>query len=552
MIQSSDQGRLREACDLAGERWPGARVSLLAEERSRGAISGWFSGDSILTFSRDRKGVPVVTEATRERIRAQGFDACVLSFRDRYGVMYWHFRRIPLVAGIKGVLTIDAKDRVRWYGRTSWALATIIACTLGRTLRLPGKPFLRGHYDLMMALVVILALASCALRKAGLHAAQLRRVEGPHGKRLCIFIPTLGMGGAQRALVNFLRHIDTGKYDVEVLTRDARDKFFEPAVLACGARLTYLPCEYKAPQWRFTYALARHFARARPAVAIGWMAWATVVTAMAGALAGTPKILTSLHSESPARRQTPPWSWQRPLDVLTSPMIDRVIACSDACRDDFIRWARVSPAKVTTIYNGIDLNKVRKPSEAERHAVRAIWGLDRRPVIGTVGRLSPEKDQETFLRALALVREAVPAVCGLIVGDGGDRDRLVALAVKLGLEGCAVFLGTRQDALSIMGSLDVFVLSSETEGFPLVLLEAQALEVPVVTTAAGGAREAVLDGETGYIVPCGDRRRLADRITELLRDETKRQRQGNAGRAHVANRFGVETMAAAILTECGL
>jgi len=242
--------------------------------------------------------------------------------------------------------------------------------------------------------------------------------------------------------------------------------------------------------------------------------------------------------------------WQWPLEMITARMADRVIACSDACRKDYMAWGWIPPRKIVTVRNGIDPERIQRPSEAELRTVRASLQAEGRPLVGIVGRLSPEKDHRTFLEAMRLVREAVPSVAVIVVGTGHEQSRLKKESERLGLARVVTFLGARTDAGALMASLDVLVLSSRSEGLPIVLLEGQALGVPVVTTDAGGARETVREGETGFIVPCGDSAQLASRIVQLLGDERLRRSLGEKAKAYVLNGFHADGMAAEILRLC--
>ena len=369
--------------------------------------------------------------------------------------------------------------------------------------------------------------------------------------RLFIFIPSFGLGGAQTVLIDFLRQIDRQKCAVTVCTLVQRDKFFEAAAGQAGFAPVYLDCAPGyPPYWTIIWALTRRLLRERPDAAIGWLPWATAFTVLAGSIAGVPRVLQSLHSESPPRRSLPIPIWQRPLEMITARMADRVIACSDASRADYMAWARIPPRKIVTVRNGIDPARLRRPTDTELRAVRAGLNLTGRPLVGIVGRLSREKDHRMFLEAMRLVREAVPSVAALVIGTGHERRRLEKESERLGLAGVVTFLGARTDVEALMASLDVLVLTSRSEGLPIVLLEGQVLGVPVVTTDAGGARETLRDGETGFVVPCGDSGQLASRIGQLLGDERLRRSFGDRARTHVLNGFHADGMAADILRLC--
>jgi len=158
-------------------------------------------------------------------------------------------------------------------------------------------------------------------------------------------------------------------------------------------------------------------------------------------------------------------------------------------------------------------------------------------VVGAAGRLSPEKGFDVFIDAAALVRRERPDAGFVVFGDGPLRERLEKRVAERELVGAFVLAGFRPDVERFLPFLDVAVLSSHTEGLPVVVLEAMAARVPVVATAVGGTPEVVEDGVTGWLVPPGNVAVLAQRIGELLSDETNRRRMGAAARQRVEDEF---------------
>jgi len=559
VIQSCDLERLRDAVRLVQARWPDASVTLLLDETSASGREDWLQGHETLAYGSDGCR-PVLSRELLESLRAQRFDLCVLSFPDRFGVRFWTFRLVPLQAGIRRVVAVNGRGSITSYGRAAWAASTLAACTFLRLadVRLP-KP-LRDRLevlldDLMLAALGVLALGAAALRRLHLHPAARRRGRGRDGlPHLVIFIPYLCLGGAQKALVNVLRRIDRQKYRVQVCTLPGsdRDRFYEGEIGALGVALDYLPRAGGVPYWKIIWALTRYFHQESPDVAIGWLPWATCFTAVAASLAGVPRIVMALRSESPARRDVRPPAWLRPFEILSGRLADVILANSRACRDDYARWAFLPLAKMKVLYSGIDEQELRPLAEHEVARVRTELGIRTRHLVGIVGRLSPEKDHRTFLEAFSLLRETVQDVHALVIGDGVEEERLRDAAARMNLSPHVSFLGARRDVPALMGCLDVLALTSRTEGFPMVVLEAQALGVPVVATAAGGTPEALRVGEIGFLVPCGDAAGLAARLAGLLQDEALRRRVGRDAQHFVRSAFGLDRMVAELLEHCGV
>jgi glycosyltransferase involved in cell wall biosynthesis len=228
--------------------------------------------------------------------------------------------------------------------------------------------------------------------------------------------------------------------------------------------------------------------------------------------------------------------WQ--LDCWLLRRFDRVIAVSHTTKQDMVD-AGVPSHLITVLHNGIDTDTW-SPQQV-RGTVREELGLDRAcPVVGYVGRLSPEKDLATWLRAAALVRQRHPEAHFVVVGEGHDGTLLMQLqklATELGIAERVHFLGYRAQLLPVYAAFDLFVLSSSREGICNSLLEAMAMGLPVVTTDAGGTRELVRDGHTGYMVPQRDAEGLAHAIITLLHDPALRHQMGRAGRERVEQMF---------------
>jgi glycosyltransferase involved in cell wall biosynthesis len=202
------------------------------------------------------------------------------------------------------------------------------------------------------------------------------------------------------------------------------------------------------------------------------------------------------------------------------------------------RVIRIRPDRLLVIPNGISLEDVPPADPAE---ARAILGLSADTlVMGTVGRLQPVKGTRYLLEAFTQLAAVHEDVVLLLVGDGPERASLQVLAQQLGIAKSVRFLGDRQDVSRCLHTMDVFVLPSIWEGMPNAALEAMAVGLPVVATAAGGTPEVVVDGVTGLLVPPRDPDALARAVARLLRDSDLRRTMGQAGRVRAKQRFSIE------------
>ena len=233
-------------------------------------------------------------------------------------------------------------------------------------------------------------------------------------------------------------------------------------------------------------------------------------------------------------------SAQKRLERGAFRLAHRVVANSAAVRNQLIREG-VPGEKVVTHYNGLDSERVKVQSEATREEVLAMLGLPERRFVTIVANLQHVvKDHPMFLRTAARVRAAVPEAAFVIAGEGKLLEGLRGLAAQLGLERDAFFLGRCERVGELLSVSDVCALSSTAEGFSNAILEYMAAARPVVATDVGGAREAVITGETGYIVSAGDDEQMAVRMIELLRDPKRAHAMGERGKSIVEEKFSCE------------
>lgn len=233
-------------------------------------------------------------------------------------------------------------------------------------------------------------------------------------------------------------------------------------------------------------------------------------------------------------------STQKRLERGAFRLAHRVVANSDAVRHQLIREG-VRAEKVVRHYNGLDLKRVKPQSDATREDILAMLALPERRLVTIVANLQhPVKDHPMFLRAAARVRVAVPDAAFVIAGEGALMEGLRELTAQLGLERDVFFIGRCEKVAELLSVSDVCALSSTAEGFSNAILEYMAAARPVVVTDVGGAREAVIAGETGYIVPAGDDQQMAERMIELLRDPKRAGAMGERGRSLVEEKFSCE------------
>lgn len=262
-----------------------------------------------------------------------------------------------------------------------------------------------------------------------------------------------------------------------------------------------------------------------------------------GALAGFFSNVKVVHTKH--GRNEPHLPRRVKLDKFSSFLTRAIVPVSADAADVCIKVIGINPKKIHLILNGIDtVNFMPGPTGVLRSMVhcKADYAL-----IGIVARLSPEKDHVTLIEACSILRSKGLLFRLAIIGDGPRKTELVALVKQLDLLEEIHFLGTRHDVASLMADLDLFVLSSTTEGVSLTLLEAMSCGIPIVATNVGGTPEVVVDGTTGYLVPSKNPEALAERMSDILLDSNLGKRMGRAGRERVVDKFSIKETAGSYL-----
>lgn len=362
--------------------------------------------------------------------------------------------------------------------------------------------------------------------------------------RVLVFIRCLEIGGAERQLVETVKHLDRDAYACTVASLYPGGPFRAELAALPGVEVTDLG---KRGRWDWGPALRRAWSlvtTTRPDVIVGAFDVATHLTGVIGRLRSVPTVWMvgnafmdfSLYDWLPGmldRAARGMSSWP-----------DVVVFNSEAgARHHLARG--FAPRAHLVVPNPFDTARF-APDAAAGARVRAEWGIDATtPLVGIVARLDPIKDHPTFLEACALVAAEDPRARFVCVGDGDPahvapiRQRCTAL----GLDGCVLFAGARRDMPAVYNALDLDVLCSLGEGLPNVIGEAMASGVPCVVTDVGDCARLV--GETGLVVPARSPRALADALLAALRwTPDARRARGVAARERVIAHYDARTCAA--------
>ncbi len=220
----------------------------------------------------------------------------------------------------------------------------------------------------------------------------------------------------------------------------------------------------------------------------------------------------------------------------------RVVAVADSLRTELIARYGLSPSRVVTIPNGVDVDQL-APSRSSSET-RAALSIDPdAPVVLSLGALTWEKDPLGHLAVAAGVAASYPKLVHVLAGDGPLRARAEAEAHRLGSWDRTRFLGSRDDVADLLAASDVLLMASRTEGMPACVIEAGIAGLPVAGYALAGVPEAVVSGDTGLLVPPGDRDALIEAVATLVGKVELRTRLGGAARERCREMFDIRRVA---------
>jgi glycosyltransferase involved in cell wall biosynthesis len=404
--------------------------------------------------------------------------------------------------------------------------------------------------------------------------------------RVLHLLETLGRGGAERNLVNVLRHLPPGEHALCYL-RPPDDYAAELA--EAGIPVRCLGLHRPADLGRALYNLRQELLRGDFQLLFTQVFAADILGRLGGVLAGVPvlsAVQTSAYEPEAMATYRPLGRlkvrlFSQPLDALTARLcLKRLLAVSGFVRDRTVERLRVPPERVLVVPNSVDTDRFRPPTMRERAQARA--SLDLRPeerVLVTVGKLNRGKGNETLIDAMPGVLREHGAARLLVLGQGPDEAMLRSRAAFQQVAGAVRFCGQQADVLRYLWAADAFVFASRFEGLPLCVLEAMACELPCLLSKIPPHQEiagpvdaraqaqpqvqidapdaepdaepdakpdAKIDhGETAWLLP-HDPAAWSAAISRLLRDPDAAAALSRAGRARVRRDYDARAVARAL------
>lgn len=352
---------------------------------------------------------------------------------------------------------------------------------------------------------------------------------------------TFNRGGAEQHIVDLAQtQLREGHRVTIAFLRRGYD-YWAGHMRAAGAHVVDLGLE-RYPEPAPLCRLAGIIWKERPDIIHAHLQPAELYTRLSLLFPWIPRVpmLISKHNDEPFF----PGRGSRQLGRWVARRAHRVIAISEAVRQNTcLKDLGLPPEKVVTIRYGIDPAPYQAVTQEEITRWRAGFGIGPgQLLIGTVARFVPQKALHVLLDGYAAFRKLTPELHDvrlMLVGRGPLEDELRGQARRLGIEREIIFAGFREDIVTAMRSMDVFALTSNYEGFGLVLVEAMAAGAPVVASRVSSIPEIVVDGQTGFVFPAGDSRALGMKLA-ALRDPAIRRQMGEAGLLRIRNQFRLE------------
>jgi glycosyltransferase involved in cell wall biosynthesis len=231
-------------------------------------------------------------------------------------------------------------------------------------------------------------------------------------------------------------------------------------------------------------------------------------------------------------------------DRFSERHVDRFIVVSDSLKKRMINHHTVPAEKIVRIYNGIEIDFYNTDEQEDRRAkIREELSLDNDVLlVGAIGRLVWQKGFEYFLQCIPDVVGICSRTKFLLIGEGPLRRPLEDLSKRLGIEPFIIFTGQRNDIRDVLAALDIIVITSVLEGFPMITLEAMAMGKPIIATRIDGTTEQIRDGKEGLLVASRSPAELTKAIVRVAGDSLLASSLGNAARQRVIAEFSVQQM----------
>ncbi|MDD4899720.1 MAG: glycosyltransferase [Candidatus Omnitrophica bacterium] len=355
---------------------------------------------------------------------------------------------------------------------------------------------------------------------------------GRTNKRINILyvIWSLGLGGAERALIELVKGLDKAKFTPIVCCLNDKGVFAQE-LEENGIKVIALN-KKRGIDFSVIGKISSIIKKNRIDIVHTHMWGGNLWGRIAAKLSRVPVVIATEQNVD---------TWKRPYhfvsDKLLGKYTDTLVAVSENVKDFYAEKTRLNRKKIKVIYNSVNLKKY-EFSDSKR----LDFIGNREITLGIIGRLVPQKGHRDFILAVKeLLKDC--RVKGIVVGSGPLENELKEFSQNLGLNGNIVFIGLRQDIPELLKSIDILILPSLREGLPLTVLEAMACGVPVVATKVGGTPEVVINNHTGILIEPKDYMAIKDAVLRFMKDKDFSQQIVHNARKMVEEKFSAYAMA---------
>jgi glycosyltransferase involved in cell wall biosynthesis len=346
------------------------------------------------------------------------------------------------------------------------------------------------------------------------------------------------IGGAERVLFKMIRSLPSDRFRCSLITFRTNEETHAVSI-CCPLYVMPLTKTYDWNALNVAREIRRFVRQERVSIVHTFFETSDLWAGPIAKFSGCPVLVSSRRDLGILRTRKHRMGYR-----LLKGLFDSVLTVSPQVRDFCIREDGLDPAKVHTLFNGLEMESV--GTAASRSTMRAQMGIPEDvPVITAVGNIRQVKGIDVLVEAAAQVCRQHPNALFLVVGRKSEEEHCRALEQaigSLGIDANFKLLGSREDVFSILQMTDIFCLPSRSEGFSNALIEAMACRLPCVATDVGGNREVLSHGETGFLVPpehCGE---LATALLHLLSDRKLAKEMGLRGEKVVQANFTAEAM----------
>ena len=350
-------------------------------------------------------------------------------------------------------------------------------------------------------------------------------------------IDTFGPGGAETVFINLVRGLNTHRYNSVVaisgkgwVHEELRSLNFKPLVIDSKGSFSA----------RYLWQLVQIVKRYDIDIIQSHLFGSNVYCSLAGIICHVP-VISIFHGAVDANDKDKMVKCKIKIVNYGS---KRIVLVSESLHEFFVERMGVSRKRAITIYNGIDFERFKTTGN---DSLRNELGLAQDDVlIGSVGNIRSAKSYDILLHSAARIIKRYPRCKFVVVGQGSGRlyNDLLNLRDRLSLKKEVFFLGFRSNISEILNNLDIFLLTSTSEGFSISTVEAMACGVPVVATKCGGPEEIIVNNENGILAQVGDERDLAKGVTRLIENGRFRKKIVASARQTVSSKFKLSSMIA--------